>query len=399
MAEFSKLIITAKGQTLIAKILAGSHGVEFTKIVASSDVYSIEDLEGIDAIIAKQTTMISRIEQTNDVAVKIEGAFNNTELTEGYYMRTIGLYAVDPDEGEILYAVTVETSGNCYMPAYNGVTVSGAYVQLISTIGNAENVSLEVDPAAVATIRDLKELENRVEALEISSGELLTGYYYDPNGSITDGTFYEDRDHTIEMEKKNESLYIDLISRHRLYWCDGDKYRLIASTDTPDWEVESGPGYIANKPDISGRNAIRVIMNGSFTLTLDDPQANIIGMGAAYFKNGLDFNITSVTISGTTATQVQNNGPGKPVRIYAQAGITTTTPGIKTISIYSYNGSTSSLYATGQIYAPVSGKYTVATCTSTALVAAGYVYIKISGATGDVITNQNNLTFLTVDEI
>lgn len=82
----------------------------------------------------------------------------------------MGLYAVDPDAGEILYAVTRETSGNCYMPAYNGITVSGAYVQLVTTVGNAENVSLEVDQAAVATIGDIQELQKQIADLEAFIG-------------------------------------------------------------------------------------------------------------------------------------------------------------------------------------------------------------------------------------
>lgn len=129
MAEFSKLVITSKGQALIAKMLAGSGNVEFTKICASSTQYTENQLQALIALSGiQQTSLISKITRTNDVAIKVEAAFTNTGLKSGYYMRTLGLYALDPDVGEILYAATVETSGNCYMPPYNGVTVSGAYV-------------------------------------------------------------------------------------------------------------------------------------------------------------------------------------------------------------------------------------------------------------------------------
>lgn len=159
MAEFSKLVITNKGQALLAKMIAGSGNIEFTKVSASSTTYTDSQLESLTSLSnVKQTSLISKVTRTNDVAIKVEAAFTNTELTTGYYMRALGLYAVDPDAGEILYAVTRETSGNCYMPAYNGITVSGAYVQLVTTVGNAENVSLEVDQAAVATIGDIQDL-------------------------------------------------------------------------------------------------------------------------------------------------------------------------------------------------------------------------------------------------
>lgn len=171
MAEFSKLVITNKGQALLAKMIAGKGNIEFTKVSASSTAYTDAQLEGLTSLSnVKQTSLISKITRTNEVAIKVEAAFTNTELTAGYYMKALGLYAVDPDAGEILYAVTRETSGNCYMPAYNGITVSGAYVQLVTTVGNAENVSLEVDQAAVATIGDIQDLQKQIADLEAFIG-------------------------------------------------------------------------------------------------------------------------------------------------------------------------------------------------------------------------------------
>lgn len=160
MAEFSKLVITDKGQALLAKMIAGNGNIEFTKISTSSATYTDAQLEELASLSnVMQTSLISNVTRINEVAIKVEAAFTNAELTEGYYMKVLGLYAVDPDVGEILYAVTRETSGNCYMPAYNGITVSGAYVKLVTTVGNAENVSLEVDSGAYATIGDIKALK------------------------------------------------------------------------------------------------------------------------------------------------------------------------------------------------------------------------------------------------
>ena len=176
MAEFSKLVITDKGQALLAKMIAGTGNIEFTKVCTSSKQYQLSQLQGLASLAeVKQTALISKVTRTNEVAIKVEAAFTNTDLTAGYYMRALGLYAVDPNAGEILYAVTIETSGNCYMPPYNGLTVSGAFIQLVTTVGNAENVTLEVDQAAVATIGDIKELQEQIADLEAFIG------YSDPN--------------------------------------------------------------------------------------------------------------------------------------------------------------------------------------------------------------------------
>lgn len=168
MAEFSRLVITKKGQALITKVLAGTaKDVEFTRIAASQAEFpSVDELENVTELPEiMQEAEISRKTQTNEVALKLETAFSNHDLTVGYPMNTLGLFAVDPDEGEILYAACAETSGYCYMPPYNGITVSGAYIRLITTVGNADNVTLEVNPAATATFADVQRLQKQIDEL------------------------------------------------------------------------------------------------------------------------------------------------------------------------------------------------------------------------------------------
>lgn len=167
MAEFSRLVITNKGQALLAKMMTGEADVEFTKISVSDKEYTLEELNMLTELTGvKQTAPVAKITRTNNVAITIETSFDNTELTQGYYMRALGLYAIDPDDGEILYAVTTELAGCCYMPAYNGITISGACIKLVTTVGNAENVSLEVDPGVYATVGEIKELRECVDGFE-----------------------------------------------------------------------------------------------------------------------------------------------------------------------------------------------------------------------------------------
>lgn len=171
MAEFSKLVLTGYGQALLAKMIAGTGNIDFTKICSSSTQYTESQLATLTSLSnIQQTSLVSKVTRTNEVAIKVESAFSNSSLTSGYYMRTLGLYAIDPDRGEILYAVTIEKSGNCYMPPYNGVTVTGAYLQLITTVGNASSVSLDVDPGAYATIGDVQQLESEIADLKAFVG-------------------------------------------------------------------------------------------------------------------------------------------------------------------------------------------------------------------------------------
>lgn len=163
MAEFSKLVITDKGRGLIAKALGDKAIIKFTKVVSSGEIYTIEELETLESITdIHQSSLVSSVSVTNDTSVEIQVSFHNMELKEGYYLRAFGLYAEDPDEGEIIYGATVETSGNCYIPAYNGVTSSGISLNFVTTVGNAQNVSLEINQAAIATIKNIQDIEEMI---------------------------------------------------------------------------------------------------------------------------------------------------------------------------------------------------------------------------------------------
>lgn len=172
MAEFSKLVTTKKGHALIAKMLAASGEVDinFTRIIASDkqfDTTQIDQLENEESLSPeKQSGSITKLERVNDVAVKIETSFSNTELTEGYYMRSLGLMAQDPDDGEILFAITIEVTGQCWMPAYNAVSVSGVYIQMVATVGNADNVTVEINPGASATVGDVQALQAQIDVIK-----------------------------------------------------------------------------------------------------------------------------------------------------------------------------------------------------------------------------------------
>ena len=188
MSEFRQLIITNKGQALMAKLIAGTANVTFTKVAASSTTYSDSQIPGLTGLSnIKQQVAVSKVTRINNVAVQVEAAMENSSLSAGYYMNSIGLYATDPDDGEILYAVAGANVA-AYMPPYNNITVSGAYLKLVTTVSNASSVSLNVDQAAVATVGDIRTLQS-----EISDIQSFIGY--------TDSDIYG-----VEVDFKNKKF-------------------------------------------------------------------------------------------------------------------------------------------------------------------------------------------------
>lgn len=175
--EFSAFVITNKGQALMAKLLQGTGMADFTAIKLSSHTYSASELQALTALAdVKQTAPITSKTVVNPASILIQGAVDNRELNTGYNIQTIGVYAVDPDDGEILYAVARATTAG-YMPPYNGVAVSGGVFKFTLTVGSAAQVTLTVDPAGYASIGDVQALQD-----EISDVKGYIGY--------TDGDIY-----------------------------------------------------------------------------------------------------------------------------------------------------------------------------------------------------------------
>lgn len=175
MAEFSKLIITEQGKNLVMKAIENEIAIRFTKIVTSSHMYSLDELKTIVSLEdVRQENVISEIDKENTNTIKIKAILPNTGLEEGYFLKAVGICASDPDEGEILYGISIETSeGGCYVPAYNNQTVSNIYFNLSVAVGNSENVLLEVDQSAVVTAGQLNEIlyPDYAKAAELSQLE------------------------------------------------------------------------------------------------------------------------------------------------------------------------------------------------------------------------------------
>ncbi|MDZ5560902.1 hypothetical protein [Enterococcus cecorum] len=163
--ELNQSVITNKGRTLMAKLLSGRATATFTKMVLSSTVYQLNQLAGLTTISGVRQTSLVQAKPNNAATVSVESAFNNEGLTSGYDINTIGIYATDPDEGEVLYAVATAKQ-NGYMPADNGVSKSGINISFYTEVGDPSKVSIVVPPEGVATKMDIQQVRAEIEDLQ-----------------------------------------------------------------------------------------------------------------------------------------------------------------------------------------------------------------------------------------
>ncbi|MBS6062648.1 MAG: hypothetical protein KH972_02130 [Peptostreptococcaceae bacterium] len=156
------LIITKQGQSLIAKMIAGTDTAKFTKLQTSSHDYTSDSLELLSELTeVKQEVEVSSVKKTDTSLVQVVAAIDNKEIVDGYYVRTIGLFAKDSKQNEILYAIATDDKPD-YMPAFGGKTVSGISYRLNTKVDVANQVIIELNPANSATIEQVENLEKVV---------------------------------------------------------------------------------------------------------------------------------------------------------------------------------------------------------------------------------------------
>lgn len=159
MATF---IITDAGKKLQAKVLAGKTKYSFTKIALgdgfvndSTEYKTLTDLKQ-----RKADVTITSVTYSDDNTCSVSGVFKSTDTTTALYVREAGLYATDPDDGEILFAAHYYDSPTVFDSS------SGAYSkEFVFVIGveSADQINLTINTAGIATqgyVQD--ELNNRV---------------------------------------------------------------------------------------------------------------------------------------------------------------------------------------------------------------------------------------------
>ena len=142
MAAFINNSITAPGLILLAKGIVGDK-INFTRIVLG-DGYLPDGQtphSTTDVVSPKAVVDLSKITINGDGTVTVGGIFSNEQMSDGFYYRELGLYAEDPDDGEILYCY-----GNCadlaeWIPAYGSASIVQKTIDIITVIGAATNVT------------------------------------------------------------------------------------------------------------------------------------------------------------------------------------------------------------------------------------------------------------------
>ncbi|MBY0088402.1 phage tail protein [Brevibacillus brevis] len=149
MGAFGGMTLTNKGRNLIAKAQTGVE-LKYTRFGIGDGELGGQSIVDLNALISqKQSLGIAKLKIQPGGKAVVGTVISNKDITTGFYFREVGLFAQDPNEGEILFCYA-----NCgptaeYIPVGGGPDVLEKTFDIIAIFGNAQNVSAVLDSSLI----------------------------------------------------------------------------------------------------------------------------------------------------------------------------------------------------------------------------------------------------------
>ena len=157
MSKWEKGVMTAKGNALLTKLHSGTT-LSLTRAVTGAGAVTSDELRNLTAIPdERQTLAFSTKSHPEEGQVAVPLRLTNSNVTEEYKITCVGIYAMDPDEGEILYTVAKTAVNEEVTVPTLADNPSFAYVLTFYVkYGQADSVTITVDPSAAVTVEEMQ---------------------------------------------------------------------------------------------------------------------------------------------------------------------------------------------------------------------------------------------------
>ncbi|WP_313891112.1 phage tail protein [Psychrobacillus sp.] len=149
MSSFGGILLTNRGRNLQAKAQAGAPLI-YTRIgigdgqLGTSPIFDLTDLKH-----QVMSLSISKLKVMNSTTAVIGTIMNNNSIQSGFYFREIGIFATDPDLGEILYCYGNAGALAEYIPPGGGADIVEKAIDIQVLTGNAANISAIIDQSLI----------------------------------------------------------------------------------------------------------------------------------------------------------------------------------------------------------------------------------------------------------
>lgn len=143
MAAFPKMTLTNAGQALQTKVLAGAT-LTFTRIALGDGQLNGQPIAPLTALISQKATVeVDSVRVVNTSTAQVAGFFSNADISTGFWWRETGVFAQDPDVGEILYGYTNAGDAGDYIPTVADTRVE-KYIYCSIAVASATTVDITI---------------------------------------------------------------------------------------------------------------------------------------------------------------------------------------------------------------------------------------------------------------
>lgn len=330
MTNFTKTRLTDKGLALLAKT---GVSVTVTKVKTGNGEYQTDaDIGAMTELKSeKQEFQITSTQKKTDTTYAIKFVMSNKELAEDYLFTEIGIYASDPDEGEILYAVCYAENKDADMiRKYSGLYEFKAIIVLNIQV-NAGGVVNVVEQGLYALAEDLEELREEVgDKVDKEEGKGLShNDFTDADKKKLDGIDEGANKTVIDSELnsyssnpvQNQVVYEEMLKRMAQKWVGSHLYTLYgivapstvngANTGSHYLDVKTGNTYIMTGYTDRGAQAwtntgtlqsVEEILNSKFDKS--NIANNLVTTREGY---ALDARQLNKSVAGSFAESVDNS--------------------------------------------------------------------------------------------
>ena len=191
MAVWNGTVTTQLGLNLIAKVIAGKTNLAFTKLQTSEGNYTSSNLVGMTSLLnVKQEFNVSNVSVQNATTVLVKGIITNTGLSNQYSLDAIGLFATDPDLGEILFSITTADTADI-IPAKTNTNTTSLIVNILTTVTDSSKVTLTITQPGLVTTDMLDTalttyIKNTDNATETTNGTSKLATQTEVNAGVDD---------------------------------------------------------------------------------------------------------------------------------------------------------------------------------------------------------------------
>ncbi|MED1941622.1 phage tail protein, partial [Cytobacillus firmus] len=151
MGVFGGLIMTSRGRNLQVKAQTGVK-LTFTRMAIGDGSLGSSSILELNALKNERKSLnLTKLKPSTGGMALIGAVLSNQDITAGFYFREIGIFATDPDIGEILYCYGNAGSTADYIPAGSGGSTDliEKTININVIVGNAANVSATIDQSLV----------------------------------------------------------------------------------------------------------------------------------------------------------------------------------------------------------------------------------------------------------